>query len=174
MTKTVTHIDCPKEWESENDWDSHRPLLWLSLENTNGFITEFGSGEGSTYLLDRYSYENKRAFTTWETNWDYYDILKGIKSVKCFIGDWIRDTENIANQGLLFIDCAPGEVRKDLVFKFSDKSEVILIHDSEPGAEYVYGLSPVLSTFKYRLDYTPEGKPHTVAVSNTINVTYWV
>ena len=33
MTKTVTEIPCPKEWESESDWDSHRALLWLAVEH---------------------------------------------------------------------------------------------------------------------------------------------
>ena len=75
--------------------------------------------------------------------------------------------------GLMFIDAAPAEIRKLLISKYKD-IPVMVIHDTEPGAEYVYGMNEVLSSFKYRLDYQPEGKPHTTAVSNYINVCEWV
>lgn len=73
----------------------------------------------------------------------------------------------------MFIDGKPGEQRKELIEKHRNNAHVIVVHDTEPGAEYVYGMAEILSTFKYRLDYEPEGEPHTTAVSNFINVCDW-
>lgn len=75
---------------------------------------------------------------------------------------------------LLFIDSAPGEQRKDLVILHKNNAEVIVLHDTEPGAQSIYGITEVLNSFKYRLDYYPEGMPGTTALSNFVDVTKWV
>lgn len=167
MTKTVTNIPVPPEWESTNDWDSHKSALWLALKNTEGKVIELGSGDGSTKSMSGYCIKNERVFLSFEnnlewakkTNANYFPDLLNIDTKEC---------------GFIFIDCAPGEIRKDLINKWRNDAKVIVVHDTEVGAEYVYGMSEVLSTFKYRLDYQPVGKPHTTAVSNTIDVTKWV
>ncbi len=46
----------------------------------------------------------------------------------------------------------------------------MVIHDSEPEAEYAYKYEPVLSTFKYRYVYSAY-KPYTTLVSDTVDVT---
>ncbi len=78
------------------------------------------------------------------------------------------------NEKVVFIDSKPGEQRKLLIDKFSKTADVIIVHDTEDGANYVYGMKEILSTFKYRLDYQPEGKPHSSCVSNYIDVTKWI
>jgi len=177
MKKVITHIDCPKEWESENDWDSHRGLLWLALQNTNGDVREFGMGHGSTLLIDKICETQNRDFNSEETNTIWLEEV--YKSYDNWWGNLIAIVDDYSdmeldNHGLLFVDCAPAEERKKVIEKNKDTCEVIVVHDTETGAEYVYGLSQILSTFKYRLDYQPEGKPHTTAVSNHINVCEWV
>ena len=170
MTKTVTHINCPKEWESESDWDSHRPLLWLVVNNPSEFtIVEFGSGDGSTKLLVRFSETNHRVFSSFETNKEWAIKTKSLSIEPPYLA------LNIPNDGyILFVDSAPGEERKYLIAKHSWDANVIVVHDTEEGAEYVYGMKEILSTFKYRLDYQPEGKPRTTAVSNFIDITKWI
>lgn len=178
MRKTVTHIDCPKEWESTNDWDSHRELLWLVLQNKGADVIEMGSGEGSTLLLDKECYNSGRRFLSIENTPEkgcypihgYYIIRDGYLGIE---NRW-DDIFSKFDVGILFIDVAPAELRKELIKHWGNKAEIIVVHDTEIGAEYVYGMSEVLSTFKYRLDYQPEGKPHTTAVSNTVNVCEWV
>lgn len=178
MSKQITHIDCPKEFESTNDWDSHRPMLWLAIQKTDGNFIEMGSGEGSTPLLDKICYDSSRKFLSiestpekgktpiygWSISHDGYLKIKE-RWPEIFI-QFLEPT--------LFIDCAPGELRADLIKEWMNDAKVIIAHDTEPGAEYVYGMSEILSTFKYRLDYQPEGKPHTTAVSNFINVENFV
>jgi hypothetical protein len=175
--KEVTHIDCPKEWESINDWDSHKPLLYLVLSGTEGRVIEFGSGFASTPSLEEWCANKDRYFKSFETNkgWAH-------KTGATFVESYLSGGEELSmylfkellHIGLLFVDCAPGDIRKDIINAYSKLAETIVVHDTEAGAEYVYGMAEVLSTFKYRLDYRPEGKPHTTVVSNFINVEEWV
>lgn len=176
MRKVVIHIDCPKDWESENDWDSHRPMLYLAMINNKNSVCEFGCGMGSTRLLFDYCKRNKIFFSSYETNKYYISLghLKKIDITPCNNYNEVHLSPDPHKQGVLFIDLAPGEQRKEIIKSHADHAEVIIVHDTEPGAEYVYGMNEVLSTFKYRLDYTPEGKPHTTAVSNTVNVSEWI
>jgi len=170
---TTNYIEVPQQWETSNDYDSHRPALWLALEHTARTpVTEFGCGYGSTDLINRYCKKNSRFLFSYETNQKWADKFDCVTVIKDYMEVHLSDKE--WKQGVVFVDCAPGELRKELIAKHAMNAEVIVVHDSEPGAEYVYGLSPILSTFKYRLDYAPEGKPWTTAVSNFIDVTKWI
>lgn len=134
----------------------------------NGLVIECGCGYGSTLLLDKYC----KRFVSYETNKEWFDKLYLDVPYSLL---WVNDWDDVESREchLLFMDCAPGEIRKHLIKKWEDNASVIVVHDTEPGAEYVYGMSEVLSSFKYRLDYQPEGKPYTTAVSNYIDVTSW-
>jgi hypothetical protein len=169
--KAVTHIDCPKEWESGNDWDSHRPALYLAAINTRPKdIVELGCGYGSTTLLNELCKSSGRPFFSFETNRDWAKKFDSVQVVSSY-----EEAPMLKYKGgLLFVDCAPGDLRKKLIEKHADDFGVLIIHDTETGADYVYGMAEILSTFKYRLDYRPEGKPHTTAVSNFINVEEWL
>jgi len=82
--------------------------------------------------------------------------------------------QKVGKPNLIFIDSAPGDERKLLVDKYRDIADVIVIHDTEEGAQDIYGTRDVLNSFKYRLDYYPVGMPGTTALSNTVNVCEWV
>jgi hypothetical protein len=168
MTKTVTHIDCPKEWGITNDWDSHRPLLYKSICMIPGSVYEMGCGDGSTKLLQDYC--TARTFISIETNKDWATKYKNVVVVHDYL-DIAYPKEKLA---VLFIDCAPAEKRPQLLHEWRNWANVILVHDTESVSEYVYGIQEILSTFKYRLNYEPEGLPHTTAVSDTINICEWI
>lgn len=167
MTKTVTLIDCPKEWESESDWDSHRPLLWLTCKNIDGGLIEFGSGDGSTSLLRK---ELGSKFMSFDNNKEWCE-----KTGSRFTNSYLEIGVNGAHDNLkcVFVDCAPAELRKPLIEKWQD-THIIVVHDTEIGSNYVYNLANTLPLFKYRVDYRPTGKPHTTVVSNTVNVCEWI
>ena len=131
-------------------------------------IIEFGCGYGSTPLLKKYCEEIDSLFISLETDKEWADKFPGTLVI-----DSYKNWSGI-KPGVLFIDGKPGEERKELIRQYANYAWVIVIHDSEIGADYVYGLHAILSTFKYRVDYQPEGKPHTTAVSNFINVCDWV
>lgn len=176
---------------STNDWDSHRELLYHAINVIpHDHFYEFGIGYGSTPLLEKWYNEVNplgKEFYSYETNKKWVDkfvteeysigLREGsfVNKNHClvFADDYMR-WRPVTENCIMFIDCAPGELRKDLISKWSKTAKVIIVHDSEDGADYVYNMSGVLSTFKYRFDYKPEGKPHTTAASNYIDVSKWV
>jgi hypothetical protein len=175
--KVLSHIDCPKEWESENDFDSHRELLWLCVNNVSDCrrkaVFEMGCGYGSTKLLYDFCNQNEVGFSSVDTNKEWADRFT--KETHLITTEtYMNVLDPYLPTGILFVDCAPAEIRKDIIEKYRDDVDVIVAHDSEPGAEFCYGMSKILSTFKYRIDYRPEGKPHTTAVSNFINLEQWI
>jgi len=198
MRAVTKNIDCPKGWESNNDFDSHRPLLYLSTQKINACFYEFGMGDGSTPLLKHFCTEglvsvekNKDWMDRYIDGYDPISIqVVGIGEFPCFKKNkhliFDNDTYPLFTlntidtvlgnniQKVVFVDNAPASERLLLIEKIKEDADVIIAHDTEDGAEYVYGLKEVLSTFKYRLDYQPEGKPHTTAVSNSIDVTKWI
>lgn len=169
MTKTLTHIEVPKEWESTNDWDSHRELIYLCLTKLDPTaIIEMGAGFGSTPLIWEYCKKEEVFFVSLDNDREWCEEIK----YTAYIGDY-SSYPHSSMFDMLFVDGKPGEERKDLIKLWSNEAKIIIAHDTEKGAEYVYGMAKTLSTFKYRLDYQPEGKPHTTAVSNFIDVTKW-
>lgn len=173
MTKTVTYIDCPNYWQSAGDYSSHRPLLFLALNNINkGVVIEFGSGDGSTNLMERLCRELGHKFISYETNTEWGSKYPSVRIIDNY--DNIKLSEGEYKASLLFIDSAPGEQRKELIAKHSNNADVIVIHDSEKSSQFCYDLEPTLLQFEYRLDYEPEGNPHTTIISRKINVCDWV
>ena len=165
----------------ESEWYSHRPMLFMALESTNGLVVEMGMGNGSTQLIREYCAE-KRRFKSYETNNDWFiNIGNNMKDTPLYSYasfHLVENYSNIAETGidLLFIDSAPGEQRKELIEKFASHTNIIVVHDTEPGAEYVYGMNDILSTFKHRCDLVwtnGKGYPQTTAVSNTFDFTGW-
>jgi hypothetical protein len=163
---------------SENDWDSHRPMLWAAIKNVGGNFVEFGCGDGSTPLLMEAEKEKLIRLYSFDTNKEWAGKYKDTKVVSSYINIAVSlKDENIkrvfGELDILFVDCAPGEIRKDLIRSQANCAKVIIAHDTEIGSNYVYGMAEILSTFKYRKDYKPEGKPWTTAVSNFIDVGKW-
>jgi len=178
MTKTVTHIPVPYEWESTNDWDSHRELLWVAATHTHGTISEFGCGFGSTPLLKEYCNNNGLKFKSFDTDAEWAKKM-GSRFIDCYITGkedfYLPEIfKPLLDISLLLIDSKPGEDRKDILRAFANLVDVIIVHDTEDGADYVYGMKDELAKFKYRVDYEPMGKPRTTLVSNIVNVCEWV
>lgn len=145
------------------DYNSHLPLLKKCLDITSGAIVELGSGLYSTPLLCEYAAENNRMFYSFDNNKEWSEKTGAIY-VQWDSYDWVR------NCGIVFIDEAPAEHRKESIEAYRNIADVLVIHDTEPTSNYVYGLSDILNTFKYRVDFMPMGMPHSTALSNTIDL----
>lgn len=158
----------PEYWRPTCDYDSHKPLLYLCLNYTvDGMVMEMGCGDGSTPFLEGYCGWMERTFISLETNKEWADKYPYTTLVSQYIGAFNKD---IAKISVLFIDCAPGEIRKDLIAELANHADIIVVHDTEPGAEYVYHMAEVLASFKYRIDLHIDGAPSTTAVSNKWDV----
>lgn len=151
--------------QTTGNWDNHRPLLLLGLFLTNGYVVEFGSGEGSTKLLREYCAVHQRAFSTYENNEEWAE-----KTGSVYVKDW-GGADVWAPCGLLFIDHAPGEHRKVAIEHMMDRADIIVVHDTEQGGAGDYGFEPVFAKFKYRLNYNMTGGgAGATMVSNKIDV----
>lgn len=168
----------------DNEYESHKPMLWMALEHIKpGLVVEFGCGMGSTPVLHRYCSLQDRPFLSLETNAGYADKFPGITT---HLGDYkwanerrlkfagadgvLRGREPVK---VLFIDSAPGEERAQLLLSWANEATVLIVHDTEPGAEYVYHIQDALNSFKYRCDLIIGGRPQTTAVSNVYNFERW-
>ncbi len=173
MQKIITEINCPELFLSDNDWDSHAPALWLALNNHSKVetVTEFGCGHGSTPKLYEWCKNKSIDFLSYETNIEWGRQFKYVSLIYDYKKIFLLPDEY--RQSILFVDNAPAELRKDLIKMHENNADIIVIHDTEEGANYVYEMKDVLSTFKHRLDYRPIGKPSTTIVSNFINVGLW-
>lgn len=163
----------------ENNWDSHRPLLWeaLSCVITNslgdGDVFEFGVGNGSTPYMADFCKNNMMRLISFENNRDWFEMFEPFHEDHHSIGfvdNW-NDIQ-LCEVGLLFIDHAPGERRKVDIARWSNHAKIIVAHDTEPAADHGYQMRAELKKFKYMIDYETDGA-WASAVSNFIDVTKW-
>ena len=167
--KSIENIIVPPEWEISDDWSSHRPALYLSVKNKVGSVVELGCGSGSTDLLRDYCKEAGRPFISFDSDIEYAQKYKAL-----FVEDWEKEYIWRTPCSICFIDMKPGEYRKEAIKIMSELVNVLAVHDSEAAADYVYGMSKVLDSFKYRLNFEPKGYPHTAIISNQTNVESWI
>jgi hypothetical protein len=186
----LSYPEFPDSWMPVDDFSSHRPMLYRVIMNTshNGFF-EFGTGKGSTPLLrELYATEQFKThdLISYESNYDWYELMKTDEYNEVPHADNIARSKNhylfyepdllhpnIWRGSILFIDSAPGELRKHLISKHSNIAKLIIVHDTEPGAEYVYGMADILGSFKFRCDLIVDGAPQTTVVSNLYEFDNW-
>lgn len=153
LSSTVQYDEPYGFLKTESNWDSHRPFLLLALRITEGWVTELGSGEGSTPYLRKYCEDHKRTFNSYEANQDW-----AAKMGSYYVLDWAA-TAYIWQQpcGLLFIDESPGEHRAKSIHAMADRADVIVIHDTELNGAGDYKFEPLWSLFKYVIHYNRTG-----------------
>lgn len=181
--KIVSHIDCPKEWMAIDDYGSHLPVLWMCLTSGENILdytcglTEMGCGLKSTPMLADLMNKQERVFEFFDTDKEWFDKVEEKLNLMGLFPDGkvvksCLDVESV--EAILFVDCKPGEDRKPIIEKYANDCAVIIVHDTEPYAQRVYGIENVLNSFKYRLDYQPDKLPHTTVLSNFVDVTKFV
>lgn len=164
----------PKEWHPEGDYTSHRPMLYHIITMVQDNVTEFGCGlESTPFLADLCNCLGKD-FVYYETTAEWFKKVElrlhilGLRNESWIINDYM-DIEPV--NGILFVDSAPGEQRKDLIKKHAPFAKVIIVHDTQEDIQGVYGIRDALNSFKYRIDLHIEGLPSTTALSNFFDLT---
>lgn len=154
-----------KEFLKElNNTCNHRVLLYEALKLTSGPVVELGSGHGSTPYLRQYCQDKKRKFSSYENDPDWAK-----QTGSTLINDW-TELYPLDKIGVLFLDHAPGERRKEDLRLYKDDADIIVIHDSEPVGAGNYQVRPLFKQFKYVVDLKSSGAWATM-VSNTIDFT---
>lgn len=163
----------PASFHPVDDFSSHRPVLWRALVHfPAGPFVELGCGAGSTPLLKEYCDKHRRFFFSIETKLEYA-ILWG-PNILC-VDSWDQFLEiGTPYIEVLFVDSHPGEERAKLINAYKNKTEAIIVHDTETSSAFAYpGVSESLAAFKYRCDLVIEGMPQTTIVSDFHDFSSW-
>lgn len=153
---------------------SHRPLLLLALDATNGDVAEFGMGDGSTTYLSAYCSAAKRKLFSYENEGSWAEKFKKLESTyhKIEHVDW-ADCIGHREWSVVLIDHNPPARRHHDIAALRDKAKIIIVHDSEirsPG----YMLNKIYPLFQYRCDINmPYPLASAVALSNSVDVSKW-
>jgi len=160
-TKALTRLDSYK---------THRGVLRVAVEHTDGDVLELGVGEGSTPFLHGLCKE--RRLLSLENSVVWLDKYKHLESsaheLKLLTNDNLFDFSHKQIWDLVFVDIfSEGTLRAECGREFIDSTNVMVIHDSEWEP-----LRELAESFKYV--YTDKSiEPHTSVCSNKVNVSQW-
>ena len=160
---------------SIGDYGSHFPILAGVVAGSTGPVLELGAGNWSTPMLHYMCRGMNRMLVTadndptWITTFaEYRRTWHELHAVT----DWAAfDLEGVARQqgafAVAFIDCAPGEIRHDLIRRLQGHARYIIAHDSErdweTGANYLY--ETVTPLFKHVTEFR-RFRPYTLILSD--------
>jgi len=137
--------------QNVENWSNHRPLLLFALELTSsGKVLELGCGMGSTPYLHCFCGGNDRQLISFDNNKEWANKFKHLESDLHSIES--KDIVTLPDSiSVTLVDHAPGEQRWVDIQRLVDKSDILVIHDSEPEATG-YMLDKIWHLFKYRLN----------------------
>lgn len=158
---------------SLGDYGSHYPILAAAVAKTTGPVLELGAGHWSTPML-HYMCREWRQLITAETDFGWLkQFVEGYSRHPIHefhhVTDWTQwdVLEKRAPYGVAFVDCAPGEIRHELIRRLQGRAHFIVAHDSErdynTGANYMY--ERVTPLFKYVSEWR-RYRPYTLILSN--------
>ena len=126
----------------ENGYYTHRPYLKQELDSLLSLkkdvkVLEFGTGDGSSEVLNQYAQNNPGlSIIGFESDKAWYDSMKGKYELPnyqmIFVEDWDKLLETYAfNQyDLVFVDQGPTfEVRMRTIDRLIDSTRTIILHD---------------------------------------------
>ncbi len=170
---------------------THQPLLFAACLSTQGSIVELGAGFYSTPFIHALTLAQGRDAYTVETQAGYLNFMSGYVSDrhrlwlfdeeiergpngKVVLGDGrkARIVEaqaryleqrfgRMTDISVVFVDHSPGFLRQPAVAWFADRTEFIVVHDTENEPFYRYDFS----TFRHRLSDRYQ-KPGSTVLSN--------
>lgn len=148
---------------------SHLPVLTKLVEATTGPILELGMGLYSTSYLHWACFPKKRELASYESDERW---IRYFRDSRCDfhkieqITDW--SSLKINNYWeIALIDHAPDPRRSIEAGRLSQNARFVVLHDTEPKHDSLYGYSTIYPLFKHRFDYTI-AYPHTTVLSNFV------
>jgi hypothetical protein len=159
---------------------THLPVLAAMVQKTEGPILELGCGFYSTFVISE-MIKNTRLFISIDdcNEWiNYFKLLQSDnhKFIAIQNKDWFKTIYQIPkiNWDIVFIDSADNDIngkflRARLIEYFKDKSNYIIIHDTEPEFDQTHGWRTIINQFKYKYNYSII-KPNTLVLSNYFEI----
>jgi hypothetical protein len=153
------------------NYATHLPCLMRALTLTNGPVLELGLGLFSTPYLhyacrERWlvSYDNDAA---WVSIFKPYETLNHrIRAVS----DWAEaPIELRAPWSVALVDHSPSARRVVDIKRLADCAMYIIVHDTNGRYEKDYHYSTIYPLFRYRADWTGDGR-HAAVLSNFVDL----
>jgi len=147
---------------------THIPLLVRVFDLSEGDVLEIGTGRYSTPLLDWLALGARRKVYSYESKGFWYNKTKHMNSAYhhiVFTPSWDAADFDQRRWGMVFIDHSPDGRRPTEVARLANLADYIVMHDTEPEHDEIYGYSKIWGLFQHRYDHTRLW-PNTTVVSN--------
>ena len=143
---------------------SHLPVLALAMtkkpDTLQDSVLECGAGWGSTPMLKLICKSLGYRLESYDSDRDWALQIGAVH-----VPDWSKWEPVEKKYFVAFIDCAPGDVRKDIALRLKDRATFIILHDAECDPPGAYGYDTLYPHFTYRSVYRTL-KPNTLVLSN--------
>jgi hypothetical protein len=140
---------------------------------SKGDVLEMGTGFFSTMYLHHLAAITDRKVVSYESAEHWYNRARRYQSeYHEVIKVQLWDDANVIDRhwGMVLIDYSPQGSRIKGMERVKDNADFVVVHDTEPRSERIYGYSKVAGLYKYRYDYK-KIDPWTSVFSNFIDVT---
>jgi hypothetical protein len=147
---------------------THEPALAAAIAVARpGPVLELGAGYYSTPLLHALCVATGRELLTVDTDRGWIDRLMSLSSpnhrlVALARWDELAELTHSKLWSVIFVDHAPAERRVVDIEQLADKTDLMVVHDSEHS---IYNYEPTFALFKNRFDYK-RMMPWTTILSN--------
>lgn len=158
---------------SLGDYFSHYPVLAAAVVAGRGPVLELGCGYGSTLMLHYMCKAMEVPLMTMDTDKAWLERFAGYAGPGhqlLHVEDWAKvdfSRELPARYGCVFVDCAPGNARIELILRLKMQAKFIVAHDSErdhgTGANYEYERAD--GQFNYITEFR-RARPYTKILSH--------
>jgi hypothetical protein len=136
---------------------THIPLLSFILSKCSAgdHVVEFGSGFYSTFMMKLFAENNDIQFRSYETDFTWRELFKGMESDNVKIGGYSTFSELLdileevkeLKPRMIFVDSGfiegKNTYRNDIILNLIDYVDYVVVHDTEPDKkdEYKYDFS---------------------------------
>lgn len=155
------------------NYATHLPALMRAVERTTGPVLELGMGVFSTpylhykcLLQNRYllSVDNDASWVDMFLDASYYHARHNINTCQDWDQAIIEEAWDVA-----LIDHSPGSRRVIDIKRLANSARYIVLHDTNARYEREYGYSAIYPLFRYRTDWTGDGR-HAAVLSNFVDL----
>ena len=153
------------------NYATHLPALMRALALTDGPVLELGMGLFSTPYLHYACALAGRRLVSYENNAGWAEIFKPYQSDGHDIGvvDSWWEADISKEWGMALVDHSPSERRVWDITRIAHLARIIIAHDSNGRWEKHYHYSTIYPLFRYRTDWTGDGR-HAVVLSNFVDL----
>jgi len=149
---------------SIDPYATHLPLLAACVANSGGPVLELGCGLYSTPVLHALCLG--RRLVSVESNAEWYERFKHLNTDQHRVVLSKEVPELPSPWSVVLVDQHPVKTRAPSILRLREKTTLFVCHDTE---HRLYEYEPVLSTFKYRVEWQRYA-PWTSVVSDTIEL----